>query len=78
MFAGEQQVQLRNYFYITEDEIKLTLNKMAQTMPEFKSNEKENKGGTGGEREKRTEGGREEGRKKTFTITFTLNLIELY
>lgn len=78
MFAGEQQVQLRNYFYITEDEIKLTLNKMAQTMPEFKSNGKENEGGTGGEREKRAEGGREEGRKKTFTITFTLNLIELY
>lgn len=77
MFAGEQQVQLRNYFYITGDEIKLTLNKMAQTMPEFKSNEKEN-GGTGGEREKRAEGGREGSRKKTFILSFTLNLIELY
>lgn len=47
-------------------------------MPEFKSNGKENEGGTGGEREKRAEGGREGGRKKTFTITFALNLIELY
>lgn len=78
MFAGEQQVQLQNYFYISGDEIKLTLNKMAQTMPEFKSNEKENEGGTGGKREKRAEGGREGGRKKTFILSFTLNLIELY